>query len=128
MQYKKIERKEILIRQKKAGWKFFHWFISLLMNLAQNWHTSSMKLKLKLNFLATKFFSCQKIITSHAIVVETLKILHHKLLAKAIKNLKIHYIFHLILYPILDGIPKRKSIQIVMFLCKHLHNKIQMCN
>jgi hypothetical protein len=23
MQYKKIQRKEILIRQKKAGWKFF---------------------------------------------------------------------------------------------------------
>jgi len=40
----------------------------------------------------------------------------------------IHYISHFILCPILDNIPKRKNIQIVLFSCKHLHNQIQMCS
>jgi hypothetical protein len=40
--------------------------------------------------------------------IETLKTLHHKFLVEVVKILTIHYIFHLIICPILDDNLKRK--------------------
>jgi hypothetical protein len=55
---------------------------------------------------------------------EPVKHLHHELLAKHINNLTIECIPHLIIIPILHGIPKRKTIQTIMILCKHLDNQV----
>ncbi len=59
-------------------------------------------------------------------VQEPIKHLHHELLAKQINNLTIDCILHLIIIPILHGIPKRKIIQIVMIMCKQPNNQLQM--
>ncbi len=59
-------------------------------------------------------------------VQKPIKHLHHELLVEHIKNLTIDYISHLIIILILHGIPKRKTIQSVMILCKCFNNQIQM--
>ncbi len=52
---------------------------------------------------------------------------HYKLHAATTKNLAIDYIPYLVIYSIFDDIPKRKCIQSVMVLCKHVHNQIKVC-
>jgi hypothetical protein len=59
-------------------------------------------------------------------VQKPIKHLHHELLVEYIKTLTIEYIPHLIIIPIFNGIPKTKTIQSVMILCKRFNNQIQM--
>jgi hypothetical protein len=45
-----------------------------------------------------------------------------------IKNLKFGCLFHLIVSPIFDGIPKRENIQTILLMYKHPLDQIQMGN
>jgi len=63
-------------------------------------------MKLKMSFVANNYNILMPLQINNAI--ESLKTLHDKLLTKVVNFLTIHYIFHLIIYPTLDGVLKEK--------------------
>jgi hypothetical protein len=98
----KIQKKN----KSKWGWNFNLWiFIFMFMSLAKNWHTSRMKLKC---------LKCQQLDHFHATGnwpiggIGVMKICTLNCCLKLQRFLTINYISHLIHYPILHAIPKRK--------------------
>ncbi len=83
--------------------------------LANKPHTSGTKLNWIINQQSTA-------------IEATFQKLHQVLIIVQPKNLRFNCIPHLIVGPFLDGIPKRKSIQTIVFLSKHPHSQIQMGN
>lgn len=82
--------------------------------LANKPHTSSTKLNCIINLQSTT-------------IKATGQKLHPVLMVIQAKNLiLLSCMSHLIISPILDGLPKKKNIQTTLFLGRYLHNQIYM--